>query len=131
MSASASQSHIVSKEAISVAKSFEKAAQFDMSSITTAAQVDKSSLSLLQQIRAYSLRSGSQYACVGNESEWHLISFDRPEASASEAFHYNTSDHSQISLIKNMENLLPALIGFLRDAQQMETIQVTPASSKL
>ncbi|KAJ0381943.1 hypothetical protein COL922a_013532 [Colletotrichum nupharicola] len=85
MSASASQSHFASKEAISVVESFEKAAQFDMSSITAEAQVDNSSPSLRQQI----------------------------------------------SLIKNMENLLPALIGFLGDAQPMETTQVTPASSKL
>ncbi|KAI8277023.1 hypothetical protein K4K60_007285 [Colletotrichum sp. SAR11_57] len=85
MSASASQSHVVSKEAISVVESFEKAAQLDVSSITTEAQVDKSSPSLLQQI----------------------------------------------SLIKNMENLLPAVIGFLGDAQQMETTQITSASSKL
>ncbi|KAF4912426.1 hypothetical protein CGCVW01_v011130 [Colletotrichum viniferum] len=131
MSASASKSHVVSKEAISVVESFEKAAQFDMSSITTEAQVDNSSPSLLQQVLAYSFRSGSQYVCVGNQSEWHLISFDRPEASASEAFHCNTSDHLQISLIKNMGSLLPALIGFLGDARKMETTQVTPASSKL
>lgn len=130
MSASASQSHFASKEAISVVESFEKAAQFDMSSIIAEAQVENSSPSLLQQVLAYSLRSGSQYVCVGNQSEWQLISFDRPEVPA-EASHYNTSDHMQISLIKNMEKLLPALIGFLGDAQPMETTQVTPASSKL
>ncbi|KAE9578593.1 hypothetical protein CGCF415_v013145 [Colletotrichum fructicola] len=130
MSASASQSHVVSKEAISVVESFEKAAQLDVSSITTEAQVDKSSPSLLQQVLAYSLRSGSQYVCVGNQSEWQLISFDRPEVPA-EADHYKTSDYMQISLIKNMENLLPAVIGFLGDAQQMETTQITSASSKL
>lgn len=102
-----------------------------MSSITAEAQVDKSSPSLLQQVLAYSLNSDSKYVYVGSLSEWHLVSFDRPEAPAKEAFHDNTSDHLQISVVKNGENLLPALIGFLGDAQQMETTQVTSAISKL
>ncbi|KAK2751692.1 hypothetical protein CKAH01_17799 [Colletotrichum kahawae] len=125
MSASTSQPHAVSKKATSVATNSEKVAQFDMSSI------DKSSPSLLQQALAYGLESGSKCVCVGNQSDWHLISFNRPEASVNEAFYDNTSDHLQISVIKNRENLLPALIGFLGDAQQTETAQVTSAPSKL
>ncbi|KAF3802129.1 hypothetical protein GCG54_00012375 [Colletotrichum gloeosporioides] len=93
-------------------------------------QVDKGS-SLLQQALAYSLESGSKYAVMCNESDCMLISFQQPEASPNQNTNCNPSDHLHVTVVKNKEDLPPALTGFLAGAMQMETAQVTSTPSKL
>ncbi|KAF4819793.1 hypothetical protein CGCTS75_v011536 [Colletotrichum tropicale] len=98
---------------------------------TSETQVDKGSSLILQQALAYSLESGSKYAVMCNDSDHILISFQQPEASANQDTASNPSDHLQITVIKNKEDLPSALTGFLAGAMQKETAQVTSAPSKL
>ncbi|KAH0427479.1 hypothetical protein CcaCcLH18_09647 [Colletotrichum camelliae] len=133
MSVSSNPAHTPSKNASSEALSIGKVIQADMPSIASETQVDKGSPCpfFVRQAIAFSLQNDKKHVVVGNESDCVLISFQQPEASANEDIDNNASDHLQITVVKNKEDLLPALAGFLEGAQQTETTQVTSAPSKL